>query len=270
TFWVLQHQPAADCRLRRLHALTAGRLYWLLPVVMLLWANLDGWFFLGLIIIAGGLMSTWLEAAKDNDGDQKRKSLLYATVLSVIATLVTPFHYHSFVEIPNRLMPATGQELFARWEEMKKTIPNVKMSEQLRFYASPVTAPFFDNVRAEQLATLNQAPFLGMFYPMGLSISEWAFYPLLVLLVVALLLGISTAGASRLLLLALFIGLGLWQHRLVGFFVAGGVTLAVLLFQSTTPGEPFLSRPAVLGKQLVCLLIGLVIQCCTLLHLVPS
>ncbi len=269
TLWTLHHQPKPDCWLRRLHTLTAGRLYWLLPVIFLLWANLDGWFFLGLIVIALWTLSTWMQRTQAKE--PQFKSLLFISLICFVACLATPFHVKSYLEIPHRLLPATGSELQARFEEMKKTNPELKMSEQYRFFASPITPEFFNNTRVGQIATLqSQAPLLGIFYPMGLSISEWAFYPLLIVILASFISGVGSAGPGRILLLILFISLGAWQNRFVGFFVAIGVGLAVLNFQSKPRETPLLTRFAILGNQLLCLLLGLLIQFCTLLHLVPS
>jgi tetratricopeptide (TPR) repeat protein len=269
TVWVLHHQPPANCWCRKLSAFTGGKLYWLLPVIFVFWANIDGWFFLGLIVVALWTMGVWTNRNKDNQ--QQVKSLVLCTVLSFVACLVTPFHFKSYVEIPNRLMPATGTVLEARFQEMRQNNPKLKMSEQLRFFASPITPEYFQNTRAEQIAVSQlQAPFLGIFYPLGLSISEWAFYPLLIVVLGSFISGSSTAGVGRTVLLLVFIGLGVWQSRFVGFFVAVGVSLAVLNFQSTPREKPSLSRGAILGNQLLCLLLGLLIQFCTILHLVPS
>lgn len=277
TIWVLHHQPPANCWCRKLSAFTAGKLYWLLPVIFLFWANLDGWFFLGLVVVVLWAVDAWRKRTTENQ--QQVKSLVLCTALCFVACLITPFHFKSYVAIPNRLMPATGTVLEARFEDMRQNNPKLRMSEQLRFFASPVTPEYFQNTRSEQIAVSQlQAPFLGVFYPLGLSISEWAFYPLLFIVAYPLvvrrlrfLLGrVSAAETGRSVLLLAFVGLGIWQSRFVGFFIAVSVGLTVLNIQSIPLKKPLMTRGVVLGNQLLCLLLGLLIQFCTILHLVPS
>ena len=64
---------------------TTPRALWLAPVVVLLWANLHGSFFLGPVLI--GL--AWLQDLHDRDPGARRT--LLALIASAVATCLTPF-----------------------------------------------------------------------------------------------------------------------------------------------------------------------------------
>jgi hypothetical protein len=72
------------------HLLTANsrRLLWLLPPLFAIWANLHGGW-----IVAGGVLATWTAVAW-MQRDQLRWALLSAGVLSLLATLLTPYGVH--------------------------------------------------------------------------------------------------------------------------------------------------------------------------------
>ena len=72
------------------HLLTANsaRVLWLLPLLFAVWANLHGGW-----IVAGGLLATWTAVAW-MQRDELRWALLSAGVLSLLATLLTPYGVH--------------------------------------------------------------------------------------------------------------------------------------------------------------------------------
>lgn len=262
-------QPGSGRWFAPLHRLTAGRWYWALPVIFLFWANLDGWFFLGLFTLI--LWTVGIMLKPDSVSESERKALLLTTLLSVGACLATPFHVKSFLEIPARLWPATANELQARFQEQKQVNPKQRLTEQLRLYVPPFGSDFFQLQRSEIISNFtSQAPLLGLFYPSGLSLSEWAFYPLLILVLISLAFGKSQPSALTVVMLFVFVVLACWQSRFCGFLAVGGVALATLLYQSKPLPLPSLSRGSILGHQLVCLVLGLVIQVCCLVHLIPT
>lgn len=268
-FWLLAQQPRQNSWLSFLHRFTAGRWYWLLPLVFILWANVDGWFFLGLVVVTLWCLGCWIKP-----GDMSRqelRSLTLCTLLSIVACCATPFHVKSFAQIPARLWPATASELQTRYEEMKKNNDKLRISEQLRYFESPFTKEYFNVQRSDALTgSTNQAPLLGLFYPGGISLSEWAYYPLLLVLLLSIIYADQSLLARTGLLLAIFAILGIWESRFVGFFVVGSVAIAVLNFQSLPAAPLVMKRSLILVNQLGCLLLGLLIQGLCLLHLIPT
>lgn len=269
TFWALANPGGKKGRLQKLHDLTAGRWYWLLPLLFLLWANLDGWFFLGLVVVVIWCIGAWLQP--EGLTKQQLRALTVTAALSIVASCCTPFHVKGLLEIPARLMPPTATELRARFEEQKAQNPKQRMSEQQRFFESPWGSEFFQLQRSDAIVSMaSQAPFLPLCYPSGLSFSEWAYYPLTVLLLLSIFFSRHSWSWAQLALLILVVILGGWQSRFAGFFAIGATALAILNFQSKSPSEPSLGRGGILGNQFVSLVIGLIIQVFCLLHLIPT
>lgn len=269
TITLLSSVPKADCRLKRLHQLTAGRWYWLLPVVFLLWANLDAWFFLGLAVVVLWCLGAWLKPGDLTSSQVKSLSLI--TLLSVVASCCSPFHIRAFADIPNRLYPASTIELKARFDEQKQNNSNTRYSEQQRLFESPWSLEFLKTPRSEAVASMaGQAPFLPACYPSGLSFAEWATYPLTILLLLSLLVVGRSWNPGLVILLLLSVALGVWQSRFQGFLAVVGLGVAVLQFQSQPLRQPWLNRLAILGGQLLCLITGILIQGLCILHLIPT
>ncbi|MBL8824094.1 MAG: hypothetical protein JNJ77_16025 [Planctomycetia bacterium] len=267
TLVALTKQPGN--RLAALHRLTANRWYWILPILFLLWVNLDGWFFLGLAVVIIWCIGSWLQ--QSTVGKAQCKALTIATLLSLAACCVSPFHIHAFLQIPTWLYPPTATELHNRFVEQKANNPKLRMAEQLRLFTSPWDNEFFDHVRADTLNSIaNEAPLLPAFYPKSLSLSEWAYYPFFILILASLFMLRGRWSWASCLVALLFVILGAWQSRLAGFLAVAGMTLAVLHFQGGALPTPWMNRLAILGKQLLCLVLGLAIQIICLLHLIPT
>lgn len=269
TFWALANQPPANCWFSRFHQLTGGRCYWLLPLLFVVWVNVDSWFFLGLGVVALWCLGSWL---KSNEGNiNQLRSLTIITLLCVAACLCNPFHVKAFLQIPALLVSPTATELDARFVEQKQQNAKTRMTEHQRLFLSPWSGEFFQIQRGDAIANLtSQAPFLPSFYPMGMSISEWAYYPLLILVLFALIVKYQSWSWGNALILLVLAALSCWQSRLIGFFAVGGVALGVGLFQSQPRVLPSMNRLMIVGGQLLCLLIGLFIQIISLLHLIPT
>jgi hypothetical protein len=81
------------------------RLLWLLPPLMLLWTNLHGGFFVGLILIAayagGELTGALLESRPEGRGEAMRRAVpyLWTGLASALVTLVNPYFYHLHAHI---------------------------------------------------------------------------------------------------------------------------------------------------------------------------
>lgn len=269
TLWALIYQPATSSRWNRLHQLTAGRCYWLLPLVFLFWVNLDNWFFLGLIVVILWCAGSWLKS-KENHARQLR-ALTITAVACVIASVCNPFHVKAFTQIPSLLVTPTASELETRLLEQRQQNPNSRMTDQQRLFASPWTSDFFNVQRRDTIQNISaQTPLLPIVSPMGMSLSEWAYYPLMVFVVFSLVVTRRSWSWSSALVLLVFAVLSMWQSRFIGFFAVGGVAMAMMHFQSQPRGAPSLHRFAILGSQLVCLAIGLSVQVISLLHLIST
>ena len=137
------------------------------------------------------------------------------------------------MEIPIRLSPPTAAELHTRFEEQKLQNPKQRISEQQRLFESPWASDFFQVQRNDAVASMaGQAPLLPLCYPVGLSLSEWAYYPLTILVLLSIFFARRPWPWGQLILLLIFIILGAWQSRFAGFFAVGGTALAILHFQS--------------------------------------
>ncbi len=86
--------------LDRVHEQSRTRLLWLLPAIMVLWTNLHGGFFIGIILTgayAGGeLLRALLADGREERIAGLRASLpyIYVTVGCTLATFVNPYFYH--------------------------------------------------------------------------------------------------------------------------------------------------------------------------------
>jgi len=282
TFWSLAARPGAGW-LTRLNRLTAGRPYWLLPLVILLWVNLDAWFFLGVLTVIVWAVVHLLNPAPDAAPGEGR-SLAIVAALCVAASLCNPYHVNVWRTLPTQVFPPTGTELLARYAEnqqllrqqssaassSKAPVPQ-RVPEQTRFFVSPWDVGYFHPVRQVEIANLAvQDPLLPLVTPMGMSLSEWAYYPLVVLAVLSFLAPGAWRRWERLLLFVAFLALSASQSRFMGFFAVAGTALAILNFQYAGSRLPSLSRFRIVFGQFARLGLGLALQILSLLQLVPS
>jgi hypothetical protein len=275
TFWVLMR--SASGALPALRRWTAGRWYWVIPPLFLIWANLDEWFFLGPVIVLIWFLASLVKNALS---PSEKKALAIVLVLGILASLCTPFHVKSYAAIPTLFQPPTSTELAERYDaqiartatqtETGKQVPIPTPPAVLRLFISPWSGDFFFNHRKDvfdRLAT--DAPLLARFYPKGLSLAEWALYPFTLLVVLALLARWRGLHLGVLLLIILFGLLGAWQSRLVGFFAIAGMALVIFQLQNQ-PSEASgaLGRLQVMSGQLARLGLALVLQLCCLIMLI--
>jgi hypothetical protein len=81
---------------------------WLIPLLCVVWVNLDAWFFLGPTVVFLYLVGELLEGAKAPKGSVN--NLAAVLVASFVACLLSPYHIHAFT-LPDQLglSPAAGQ-----------------------------------------------------------------------------------------------------------------------------------------------------------------
>jgi hypothetical protein len=100
---------------RRRHATTPEKpfsmvnLRWLIPLVCVLWVNVDGWFLLGPAVVALYLIGEWLEGPTVPRGSLANLAAVCA--VSVVACLANPYHVYAFT-LPDHLgLSPAGHEL---------------------------------------------------------------------------------------------------------------------------------------------------------------
>jgi hypothetical protein len=227
--------PAADGQVPG--RLAQGSRYVVLPVLFALWANLDQWFVLGLLLTGlwwlGGSLRTRAAVPTDDDPTPEENRRLGLWLLaSVAACLLNPAHVHVF-RIPDELSSPALNHILERRAELKLS---------MAAWLSPWDPAQFANLRRED----------SWFRPLGLSISEWAYYPL-VFLGLAMLW--SPAARQRWpwwLAWAGFFLLSAWHARNMGFFAVVAGPLTALLWQTAWPTPVPAARPsrgALLGGQ---------------------
>jgi len=190
--------------------------WWLLPLLFLLWVNLDQWFFLGPVVVVLYLLGEALQRSfgqvltgADKPAPGSLATLSYVLLVGLAACLVNPFHLHAFT------LPA-----------------------QLGFSVPPA-------VRADsqfQVTFLSPVIFKGLyFHPyVGLSVAGLSYFPLLLLSLVSFFLARHDFRWWRLLLWLAFALLGAYHARAIPFFavVAGPITALNLLdFMARRQGD---------------------------------
>ncbi len=207
TLWLLRHPRQVRAR----QAASAGhRSFWLLPLLFLLWVNLDAYFLLGPILVAFYLVGEALRtrlvanaAGPDQPGPGELRTLSIALVVAVAACLVNPFGAYAFA-LPEGLGLSPGAAA-------------LRDSQAGGYFLSP-------------LGTTYLQP------RYGLSVAGMAYFPLLLLGAASFVLLAVRHGPPTLIGWRLFVWLplavlSLASYRCIGFFavVAGPVTALNLL-----------------------------------------
>jgi tetratricopeptide (TPR) repeat protein len=216
-----------------------GRLWWLLVPLFLLWANLDAWFILGPVCVAAVLAGEWMQSALsiapvrlERPDEKERSMLLLVLVCGVVATFANPHTYHVW-RLPGELSSVALGTL-------KEYQPNLLID------LSPFDFSVYLNRRAD--------PRTSWYRPAGVTVAEWAYYPLVLLSAVSFLLNRRKIVWARLLLWILFFGLSAWQARNAGLFAVVAGPIAVLNIQDWLRArfgeEPSLTRGWVAAGQL--------------------
>jgi hypothetical protein len=167
-----------------------GRAALFLPLLMILWVNLDSWFLLGPLLVALFVLGKWLTPSSRRD----RQLPLWLVPTCLIACLVNPHHVHA-LSLPWELSPAV----------LRSEFPH-----DPRFSA--------DFLSPWHLAPLGPAG--------GYKLSAGAFFLLLGLSILSFAVNWSALRSWRAPVWLAFALLAAWQVRLVPFFavVAGPIT----------------------------------------------
>src|SRR5262249_12525217 len=117
TLYSLQ-RPAAPLEegSKRRPAVPAPRRHlWLLPLLFLLWVNVDTWFFLGPVTVAlfwvGELIQDLLAPVRegpDRRGPADNRTLGLVLLAGLVACLVNPHHVYAFLTLPPQFAAAGG------------------------------------------------------------------------------------------------------------------------------------------------------------------
>lgn len=192
---------------------TQGRLYGLLPIVFMLWVNLDEWYLLGLALIALWIIGSWLQArfaaGQPYDRVTPKERLILLTVLGlcVVACLCNPYHVHVF-HLPGEMLSPAYQlfgEKFRTWH----------------IVVSPFESNYFRRFGI----------FSDILQPMGLTLTEWAYFPLVLLgVMLTPARGIFSHWTRVVIWLAFFL-LSAWQARNIAFFAVLAGPLCTLNLQ---------------------------------------
>lgn len=98
-------KPAPETRGWRLLLTSAPARLYVLPVLFLLWVNLDGWFLLGPLTLALYILGEALERSytRPAQADSEIRTLVIVWMLGLLACLVNPHHYRAFTVPPEAL-----------------------------------------------------------------------------------------------------------------------------------------------------------------------
>lgn len=185
---------------------------WLLVPLFALWANLDGWFLLGPLLVGlyalGALFRRMLSAARPAAAGEARP-LVLLTLAGLAACLATPYHYRIFAW-PTPL-GLTGAEQALRHDPLGQ--PLVYSS----FGTSFVSSPLFHSPGA------------------------WVYYFLLAASAASFVLSLRTLHPGRLLVWLALAALSIYQARAIPFFAVVAAPILVLNVQDWA-GERLLAE----------------------------
>jgi tetratricopeptide (TPR) repeat protein len=206
---------------------TKSRWIWLLPVLCLVWVNVDEWFLLGPVTIALYLIGELIQqrqAAPDQAAEDRANAspriLVLVLVASLAACVANPYHVQAFV-LPSAIDPSLASSVMAR--------------EFRGMFLSPFQGDYF-------------------LRHIGLNAAGIAYFPLLLLGAISFILafpaGKEQAGTGwrwwRVLVWLAFALLSAWNLRTIPFFavVAGPITaLNFLDFAERTFGKQVAATP---------------------------
>lgn len=179
-------------------AARARKQRWLVLPLFALWANLDGWFVLGPLVV--GLYALG-EAMRGGGADRRSEfsPLAWLTLAGFVACLCTPYHYRTFAwPTPLGITPA---ERAWRHDPLGRDL--VVSPFGARFVASPIFA----------------------------SPGAWAYYLLAIVGAGSFLSSVRTLRPGRLLVWLALAALSIYQARTIPFFAVAGTALLALNLQ---------------------------------------
>ncbi len=184
-----------------------SRIYWLLPVLFLVWANVDEWFVLGpatiiLFLLGQGLQQFFAPLRTGEDAPEPGQfgKLALVLVVGLAACLINPYHIHVFA-IPREFAPNLPTELI-RTDSFFRSF-QISMFDTKAFSQS---AGEVSMISAYLLVILGIASFVLTFL-----INGWRWW--------------------RLLIWGAFFFLGAYQARLMLFFAVGAAPITALNLQ---------------------------------------
>ncbi len=199
-----------------------GRLVLLVPLICALWVNVDGWFFLGPLLLGlfwvagkGAVTQEEMDASAKPQAARQRFVSGTLVLASLAACLCSPHHFRAFV-LPLELSVDPGV-IALRQDPRFRTL-----------FASPwETGLHFETITA-------------------ISLAAWAYFALVAIGLLSFVLARKNVPAWRVLVWLVFALLGAWQARLIPFFavVAGPITalnLLALAEEKTAPSSLLVS-----------------------------
>jgi hypothetical protein len=183
---------------------------WLLVPLFALWANLDGWYVLGPVLVglyALGELLRRLTASGRGVHPNDFRTLGLLTLAGLAACLATPYHYHIFAWPTPLGLTATEQAL--RFDPLGQTL--VLSPFGARFTASPVFR----------------------------SPGAWAYYFLLATSAASFLLVLRTLHQGRLLVWLFLAALSIYQARTIPFFAVAAAPFLALNVREWLHRRPF-------------------------------
>jgi tetratricopeptide (TPR) repeat protein len=206
---------------------------WLLVPLFALWANLDGWFILGPILV--GLYALGSRKVRSEEWGVRREnhsslltphaSLLFCVGLA--ACLATPYHYRIFAWPASLGLTHTEQVL--RGDPLG---PNLVLS------------PFGERFAA--------SPFFR-------SPGTWAYYFLLTAGAISFVLSMRNLHPGRLLVWLALAALSIYQARMIPFFAVVAAPVLALNVQEWACSRPAFQRPLTLLTRRLGILVGVVL-----------
>jgi hypothetical protein len=197
-------------------AARARRQRWLLPPMFALWANLDGWFVLGPLLVGLYAVGEAVRVGRTSRPDSDRlwsefRTLALLALAGGAACLCIPYHYRIFAwPIALGFSPA---ERAWRHDPLGRDL--VVFAFGKRFRDSPIfTSP-----------------------------AAWTYYLLLAGGAISFLLSARTLRIGRLLAWLILAGLSVYQARLIPFFALSGAALLVLNVQEWRRTRPLSEAP---------------------------
>ncbi len=187
----------------------ARRRRWLLVPFFALWANLDGWYVLGPVLVglyALGEILRRLTAPAHAEHANDLRSLVLLTLAGWAACLATPYHYHIFAWPPPLGLTATEKAL--RDDPLGQTL--VLSPFGARFAASPVLR----------------------------SPGAWAYYLLLASSAGSFIPALRRVHPGRLLAWLVLAALSIYQARTIPFFAVVAAAFLALNVREWSRGSP--------------------------------
>jgi hypothetical protein len=207
TLWILSRRPA-EGQLASTSFFSSPRRLWILPVLFLLWVNLDAWFFLGPLTLGLYLLGELVQkqfapvtTGPDATTSADRTPLLLAFVAGLVACLLNPHFYRAWT------LPV----------EFGLGLPE-------GFKGDPVFRRIF------------QSPLLKTYFAdpaLGLNGAGLCYYLLLLAGLLSFVFALLSSGVRwwRVLVWAGFAGLSVYNARLVPFFAVVGGPITALNLQ---------------------------------------